>query len=56
LSLPREEKAGILWKKILADDEIGRPTPFSSIMFVDFDNVFDESGDQFDCRIKTVHQ
>lgn len=55
LRLPREKKAEILWDKVLADEGIGRPTPFSSLIFVDFDNVFDESGDQFDCRIKTAH-
>ena len=55
LRLPKQEKAAILMDKIMASDEIGTRTPFSSLIFVDFDNVFDESGDQFDCRIKTAH-
>ena len=55
LRLPKEEKAAILMDKIMESDAIGARTPFDSLIFVDFDNVFDESGDQFDCRIKTAH-
>lgn len=56
LSLDREEKELILWNKIIAD----RTTNWNvagELDFFDIDlvGVFDEFGDEFDCRHKTVH-
>jgi len=56
LSLDREEKEIILWNKIIADRTIN-PNPAGELEFFDIDlvGVFDEFGDEFDCRHKTVH-
>lgn len=55
LSLDRHDKLEILWKKIEEDD-----TPIEeaegSFFLADMAGVFDEQGDEFDCRHKTAHQ
>ena len=55
ISLTREEKADILSHNICKDDT---PNDFvSSLEFfnIDVDTVFDERGDEIECRKKTVH-
>merc|ERR1711997_915247 len=56
LSLHRLEKELILWNKIIAD-RTTNPNPAGELDFFDIDlvGVFDEFGDEFDCRHKTVH-
>ena len=56
LALNRQDKAAILWAKITENDEIGAATPPSESMKVPVATAFDEFGDEFDCRLKTIHQ
>jgi len=55
LSLDRDEKEYILWNKITEDESTNQNI---NLEFFDIDlaGVFDEFGDEFDCRLKTVHQ
>ena len=55
ISLDREEKAEIIWNKVREDDTIGRATPFAEFFTIEMSTPFDEWGDEFDCRNKTVH-
>ena len=56
LSLDRGEKDQILWNKII-DDRTTNWHPVDPLDFFDIDHsvVFDEFGDEFDCRNKTGH-
>ena len=54
LSLDREEKELILWNKIIADRTINQNLNLN-FFDVDLSGVFDEFGDEFDCRHKTAH-
>ena len=56
LSLDRQDKAAILWAKITENNEIGVETPKSELMKLTIANSFDEFGDEFDCRMKAIHQ
>ena len=55
LDLDREEKADIIWDKIISDDTIGQATPTEQFFTTNLKTVLDEWGDEFDCRDKTVH-
>ena len=54
LSLDREDKSDILMGKLLEDDTKGDPIEVISgiVKFAErhSDDVFDENGDEFDCR------
>lgn len=54
MSLDRDEKEFILWNKITEDESTNQNI---NLEFFDIDlaGVFDEFGDEFDCRHKTVH-
>jgi hypothetical protein len=54
LSLDRDEKEYILWNKITENENTNENL---NLEFFDIDiaGVFDEFGDEFDCRHKTVH-
>ena len=56
LSLDRGEKDQILWNKITAD-RTANPNPVEAMGFFNLDrnSIFDEFGDENDCRDKTVH-
>lgn len=55
LSLEREEKQDIIWDKITEDSTIHEHWNFMEFFGLDLDDVFDERGDEFDCRNKTAH-
>lgn len=54
LELSRQKKSRILWEKITEDATQG---PFNRMEFfrIDLNSVFDEWGDEYDCRFKTTH-
>lgn len=54
-NLDREEKADILWDKITEDYTTQAFVPMEEFFKIDTDAVYDEFGDEFDCRLKTVH-
>lgn len=57
LSLSRDDKAAILWNKI-TEDQTPNPNPGSEddfFLLTDLSPIFDEWGDEFECRIKTAH-
>jgi len=57
LSLDRESKLEILWNKITEDDRTAEEASLKlKFFFTDMKQAFDEMGDEFDCREKTVHQ
>ena len=56
LALDRQSKAEILWTKIGENNLIGAATPPSEQLKVPVATAFDEYGDEFDCRLKTIHQ
>jgi len=53
--LDREEKADILWNKITEDDTIQPAVDRSEFFKIDTDSMYDEFGDEFDCRVKSIH-
>lgn len=56
LSLDRSHKSSILWDKITQDDTIAPPANTAEeLMKIDVASVFDEWGDELDCRLKTIH-
>ena len=55
LSLDREEKGQILWNKIIADRRTNWNVALD-FFDIDFAGVFNEFGDENDCRDKTAHQ
>lgn len=56
LSLDRSSKSSILWDKITMDDTMAPPTNTAEeLMKIDVASVFDEWGDELDCRLKTIH-
>ena len=55
LSLDREEKAYILWNKIVEDNTIQEAQDPNEGFKLDLDSIFDEIGDEVDCRIKAFH-
>ena len=54
-SLDREDKADILWNKITEDSTTQPAVPRSEFFKVDTDAMYDEFGDEFDCRLKSIH-
>lgn len=54
LSLMREEKAGIIWDKITESAEMGGNF-HNEVTEILVSTVFDEWGDEMDCRHKTLH-
>lgn len=55
LSLDRDWKEWILWQKIISDPTINEAAPSEEFFNIDLSGVFDEFGDEFDCRVKTAH-
>ena len=54
LELMREEKTRIIWDKITESDEIGGNF-HHEVTEIDVSTVFDEWGDEMECRNKTLH-
>ena len=55
MGLDREDKADILWDKIKEDSTTQEAVPFDAFFTMELDAVYDEIGDEFDCREKVVH-
>ena len=55
ISLTRAKKADIIWNKIIEDDSLAPPVDAEEFFNIDLSHVFDEFGDELDCRLKTVH-
>jgi len=54
LSLMREEKVNILWNKITESADKGENF-HHEVTEIDVSTVFDEFGDEMECRHKTLH-
>ena len=54
LSLSRQEKHEIIHQKILEDDQIG-PLNGAGFTTIALNTVFDDEGDEINCRDKTTH-
>jgi hypothetical protein len=55
LKLSSAEKGAILWDKIREDDTMQEAVPIEEFFKIDMHSVFDEIGDEMDCRLKTKH-
>ena len=53
LSLLRDEKSDVLWSKIIENDEMGKNW-HNEVTRINVSSVFDEHGDEMDCRHKTI--
>jgi hypothetical protein len=54
LSLTRDQKLNILWDKITENNEMG-DNFHHEVTEIDVSTVFDEFGDEMECRHKTLH-
>ena len=55
LKLSRADKDAIVWGKITESDQKSDPVDISEFFKIDMHSVFDEFGDELDCRLKTKH-
>ena len=55
LKLSRSKKDEIIWDKIMEDTNMAEPVPIEEFFSIDMYSVFDEIGDEIDCRRKTKH-
>ena len=55
LKLSSAEKGAIIWDKIIENDSMQEAVPIEEFFKIDMHSVFDEIGDEMDCRLKTKH-
>ena len=53
--MSRKDKADILWSKIIESEEIGELVDPLEGFSIDPATVFDEWGDEIECRKKVIH-